>query len=249
MSNASYRSFVLVPILAVGGCSSDTITLSVRDAETGQPVSAHACVDYKIGYEADLFPPNDFCRTVRGGRARFTVRRNYLPVVVVAAQGYVPAMRDVAGERLTVPDPNHYAIDLFRDPPPAVVMTLPNRYRGLVRLGLRMPQDQSPTEPAYPRGRRLVAVELSDPAELDTFSAPPIFQSSHIPHFYARYDDGTDLAVGREVFPDQVALRLAGRFEWEDAVVEYRFVLGTLDDYRAWYRRNRMRQLGGRRGG
>jgi hypothetical protein len=232
--------YLLCPVFLLGaaaGCETfqgcRTVTVLVRDAETKKPISE---ADVSIWYPlrtVGFFPPPEcggetdasgivHLRAAPYGDAGIMVTSN--------AKGFMSKQMNVSVETIREIEPDHLfgktahpvniTVELYAEPRPTVELVVPNGYRGVVSVTLRIKEDApcAPGQRSFPG-----QVSLSGAAEVEV---PPLFRHAK-PNYNGHYVDGTSLS--RDAAPDQVGLR------WLrcQVPVEY-FVVGTQADLDRW---------------
>jgi uncharacterized membrane protein YgcG len=190
----------LVPLLAFApGCQmlSSTRPVVVRaiDADTHKPID-----DARVEVADPHGGPDLVQRTDKEGNSRVGVKGNGETgvVVKVSALGYVAEDQTVTAAALQAVEPEslfHHSkkpaevtLELYKDDPrPTVELVVPNGYRGLIQVELRIPEDA----PAAP-GQRNFSYQVEPPSPL-VISGPALFRRFAVPDFTAHYADGTAL--------------------------------------------------------
>jgi hypothetical protein len=144
----------MLPVFALlGGCNIyRNVTVFVVDAETRSPI-AGATVE--VYYSSIRTAYEDSEQTDRRGRARVRVAVNNGAQLIPSAPGYLPAIDQ---ERYRGPFDRPATLSLFKEPPPRIVLVVPDGFQGVVRAAeyeTLMPQK-------FPAGQRVFDV----PADL-----------------------------------------------------------------------------------
>jgi hypothetical protein len=208
---------------------STPIAVNVRDAETHAPVASATVRMWRFGphekdrdasyitgadgiSHAQLAPPDE------GGVVVDVTAPNYLPTQlknlppdIVDALASAKAFRPYKGPPLSV------TVDLFAGPRPTVELIIPQNYRGLVKVNVKVREDGQ-----WPAGQRT----LSCPVPADgvvRVEGPPVFGHGNGPEFVAKYADGTPLA--KEGKDGDILLRWIRHADTETC-----FVIGTTSD-------------------
>jgi hypothetical protein len=195
-----------VVLVAVTGCRQYTsFTVRVEDAETGKPlrgaqVKASHSIPNIESYFFGLFPPAESRDiTDLDGLARVRMTANAegsIHGVNAIAPGYLQGAAQVSEEQLRAwtkreakpskgPD---VTVRLYAEPEPRLVLVIPKKYRGLIRL------HEVYSEKLFPAGKRVFDVEVRGPG----------VHSVEVPVFHHRlrreicWADGSPVRVGRE---------------------------------------------------
>ncbi|HZN66970.1 MAG TPA: hypothetical protein VFB66_16890 [Tepidisphaeraceae bacterium] len=126
-------------------------------------------------------------------------------------------------------------VNLYRQPAPAALVTLPAGYQGVVKIALRWTRykDGMPVPaPEYPVGQRLFLFPLDSPDGLTWFPWSPLIQQAMGERCHAIYDDGTPIPTTRRGNPQSVAFRpLRSPMGGAGFGLVYLFYVGTLEEY------------------
>jgi hypothetical protein len=214
----SFHSYRPVPIL-------------VCDAETKRPIpGAEVNIWYPFG--SRFAPPQDSFGVSDGeGIARLRAAPHSDAGIMVAAKakGYLSEERNVATDTIERIEPEHWfkkdeqrpvsiVVEMYAEPRPAVELTIPTGYRGIVRVKSHLQDDA-----VWPPGQRIFpcTVDSSGTAEAQL---PPLLRRCYPLDYRAKYTNGTMLS--RDASPQDIGLH------WlRSGVGEEIFVVGTKSDY------------------
>jgi hypothetical protein len=219
--------FRLIFCVALAGCSSQQITVTVRDGETGQPLeSGRACVANGRMDPLDFTRFGPSCGDISGGKAHVKHVIGRSGSIAVTSPGYIPQWSEAT-------DQGETDCQLFRLPRPTVILIVPAGYRGILKLRFDLSTDRD----AYPTGTRRFEFPLK-PAAINQFAFSPVLRHVNRHDYQAVYDDGTPIPNSEGANEDQV--------EWHDVSeadaggiypsVEL-FYVGTKADRREWQRK------------
>ncbi len=205
------------------------VAVTIRDAETKAPVA---------GAQVAILYPTDESgvhgRDVSGVTSATGVVHvqastddEALPQVKINAANYIEDQRMLPGDALrairsTSPlgplfgrnEPVEVALEVYRGPMPVIDLIVPNGYRGLVKVEIRIREDV-----AYEQGQRVFRYNVPPDGSVQA-DGPPILRNIRKPVYFARYPDDTQ--VPTDVKDNEVGfrwLRAEGRTEV--------FVIGT----------------------
>lgn len=232
------------------GCSmmhpSVPVEVTVRDAETKQPIpSAEVALLYPTT-NSDTQPHESKATTAPTGNARLTANagEDAIPQVRIIAAGYLTEEKRLPGDALRAlkaadslwpfsqPAPVTLTLDVYRGPDPTIDLTVPAKWRGQVRVEVRVREDI-----AYePQKRTFTAVVPTDGNVV--MEGPPVLKRGRGPIFFAHYADEAHTLVPSEAPDDQVAFRWL-RTEGQIEV----FIIGTKAEFDS-YRRMAVRTGG-----
>lgn len=236
-TSASVAAILLLCGAACTGCYSfKPVTVHVLDAETGAPVErARVCISHHRQDFTQLSAPGGKCVPAVKGKARVGAELHYGPLVRVTAEGYIPGGAAIHETYPKTGRGLEERVRLYREPHPAVVITLPAGYRGIVKVALRSPEFRDGNaipSATYPAGQRLFSFPLKSPASINWFEWSPLIPMAMPRHCYAIYDDGSPLITARWENHNSVALRPIGfGTSIGNASRLYLFYVGTAAEY------------------
>jgi hypothetical protein len=225
------------------------VTIQARDAETKQPIpGAEIHLTYPLA-QSSTAPWQSVGATGNDGLAHLRAAPYGQAGVLldVSAPGYLneqknyptaaveaikPAGFFESGERQSA----DFVVDLYTGPSPEVELVLPDGFRGMVKVGVKI--DDSAT---CPPGQRKFSYTVPPSGTLE-FTGPPMLRRVFSPDFNARYANGTPLS--RKPQDDEIGflcLRSEGGYDY--------FVVGTRAEYEELRRADRRDDSGSRSSG
>lgn len=212
------------------------VAVTIRDAETKAPVPGAEVTFLYPADDSGTHSRDATGVTNAGGIAqvRATTDADGLPQVKINAANYIADQRMLPGDALRAirsssswpftgrTDPVEVSLDVYRGPMPVIDLIVPNGYRGLIKVDVRIREDV-----AYEQGQRVFRYNVP-PDGLVQADGPPILRSCK-PVYFARHLD--DTRVPTEVRDDEVGfrwLRAEGRTEV--------FVIGTKGEWESYRR-------------
>jgi hypothetical protein len=234
MRSRFFTTCLVVVSALIGGCTTKTVTVHVRDGEYGLPIAgAQVSVSYGALSFPSFSPPKaEKEATDSNGRAVLHVKQWRQPARVTAmAPGYLfyqsesslKTLRewraDLALEKQLLP-PAEVDLNLYRAPLPTVKIIVPDGYRGPVRIHWTRQR-----EPLRPLGNRVITYYLTPGQPIEMTLAPPLQFVQH-----TRYD--AFYASGGQI-PNAGSRVRGGRSQYQfvsDDLVAWRFVAVTYDE-------------------
>lgn len=168
---------VMVPAASVEAVtrSHRTVTLTVVDADTGQPLPN---VEVAMRFGGWFDPDDKVFVTDAAGEAKHWLVVNRSGQFVVYAAGYHPQSLEPAPDPL----PKTYTIRVLREPIPYHVLQVPDDFRGTLVLDLPpldpRRRNRSPGDPDWPLGKRAWITQLRADRPTTLPSIPQIAASS-----------------------------------------------------------------------
>jgi hypothetical protein len=199
------------------------VTVLVRDAETKQPIS-NANVTITHHEMLDPFVAHDSAGvTGVDGQTHLQTATDPMTFMSLTAQGYLPLYFALS----SLPDTNHkgqmdnhpMTVELYALPGPTVELTLPNDYRGLLKI------EVLPTAEQGIPGQRTFEVNVAASGIVQAKLPAGLARQLHI-DVKARFADGTP--VKNDPTPAEIGLRWVTCINQGDEF----FVVGTERDYK-----------------
>jgi hypothetical protein len=227
-------SILLLAAAITSGCTVKTVTVRVRDGESGAPISgAEVSVSYGASTFPDFPPPKIDKQITDGeGLAVLRVTQWRRPARVTAkAAGYLFYLpesslktlnewRDDAAMSKQLLPPAEVDLKLYRAPVPSVKIIVPDAYRGPVRIHWTRQR-----EPLRPLGNRLIIYHLNPGQPIEMALGPPLQFVQHM-RYEAFYGGGAEI-------PNAGSRLRGGHSKYQfvsDDLIAWRFVAVTYDE-------------------
>ena len=187
--------------------SSVPVAVTIRDAETKAPIpGADVTFLYPNSSDDSLSHLRDSAgKTNASGIVQIRAITGDdvpPPQIKVEVPGYLSQQKIMPGDTLRAVnssksfwpfisprDPIDLGVELYRGPPPVVNLVVPQGFRGIVKVDVRVREDI-----AYPFGLRTVSADVPPNGSVQV-DAPPIFRHENKPEIQARYADESPLPL------------------------------------------------------
>lgn len=200
-----FRSLIVLTLMlaALPGCqlfpSYRPAPVLVRDAETGQPISAaEVRISYPVVHSAIAPEPSAGATQTDGtvhlraspnGDSGFIVNasaKGYMSETIFHGVDEVQALQPAGWFEDTRRRPASFVVDLFAEPHPVVELSVPPNFHGPVKVNVRVLND------AKSAGQRVFVSQVPATGEIEVVG-PPLLRHVN-PHDYrAKLADGTQL--------------------------------------------------------